>query len=455
MKKIILFLFAVLVFPMIFAINLEVTQLSENVFVVGSNQNIVVDLLIKNNDPTSQFQAYNLLGFDMNNTDKFSLNKGEQKQISFTLIPREKMDMRGFYMLEYFIRDQKDSKSSYSIKIKVIEPKDAFEVGAEDISLDENSIKLYIENKENYSFENLTVRFTSDLFSLDKSLSFRPLEKKTFEIELNSEDIKKLVAGFYTINTEVEALGQKGVVEGKVRLVEKDLLETTNEYEGILIRKQIIEKTNNGNTILKPEVVVERSIFTRFFTLNSPKASLVEIEGTTVKYHWVNEINPGEKEVITISTNWFFPIILAGLIALIIYLIVKFARTDVVINKKVTSVRTKGGEFALRITLFVKAQNYIERLNLIERLPALVKVYPKFGGEQPIKVDEEKRKIAWTFEKMEAGEIRKITYVLYSKVGVLGRFVLPKTRAVYERNGEIKKSYSNKSFFASRKDSQQ
>ena len=156
---------------------------------------------------------------------------------------------------------------------------------------------------------------------------------------------------------------------------------------------------------------------------------------------------------VEVTTNWFFPIILTLLIILIIYLVIKFTRTDVIVRKRVNYVKTRGGEFALKVTIFVKAKNYIERLNLIDRVPFLVKVYPRFGGEQPTKVDEQRKRIDWRFEKMEAGEIRRITYVIYSKVGVLGRFALPKAKAVYEKNGQVKEVKSNKTYFVTRKDS--
>ena len=48
---------------------------------------------------------------------------------------------------------------------------------------------------------------------------------------------------------------------------------------------------------------------------------------------------------------------------------------------------------------------------------------------------------------MESGEIRVISYIIYSKVGVLGRFALPPTTAVFERNGVFHETESNRAFF--------
>jgi len=118
-----------------------------------------------------------------------------------------------------------------------------------------------------------------------------------------------------------------------------------------------------------------------------------------------------------------------------------------VLKKKVTFVRAKGGEFALKVSLFVHAKKYIEKVQIIDRLPALVKIYEKFGGEIPSKVEEDKRRLEWNFEKLEAGEIRVISYIVYSKVGVLGKFALPSATAIFQRDGVIKNEESNRAFF--------
>ena len=62
-------------------------------------------------------------------------------------------------------------------------------------------------------------------------------------------------------------------------------------------------------------------------------------------------------------------------------------------------------------------------------------------------MDEKNRRIEWNFEKLEAGEIRVISYIIYSKVGVLGKFALPSASAIFEREGEIKEERSNRAFF--------
>ena len=210
---------------------------------------------------------------------QFHLNRGEQKEISMKIYPREKMTMRGVYALEYTIRADDNSETSNALSIRVIEPKDAFEVGAEDISLEANTFTVYIQNKENFDFKEVNAKISSDFFQFDKTFAIGPKGKQTFKLDLNNEDIKKLVAGFYTIKAEINSLGQTGVTEGKVKFVEKDSVETTKDEKGLFINTQTVEKINKGNTIVKPEVTIEKNVLTRFFTSTEPKADVIERNG--------------------------------------------------------------------------------------------------------------------------------------------------------------------------------
>ena len=40
-----------------------------------------------------------------------------------------------------------------------------------------------------------------------------------------------------------------------------------------------------------------------------------------------------------------------------------------------------------------------------------------------------------------------MSYIIFSKVGVLGKFALPTANAIYEKDGEINETDSNRAFF--------
>jgi hypothetical protein len=135
------------------------------------------------------------------------------------------------------------------------------------------------------------------------------------------------------------------------------------------------------------------------------------------------------------------------LIVSIVILTKQFSKTNLSIKKRVNFVRAKGGEFALKVSVIVTARKFVERINVIDRLPPLTKLHERFGGEMPKKIDVPNRKLEWYFERLQPGESRVISYIIYSKVGVVGKFALPTITAIYEKDGEVREAESNQAFF--------
>jgi len=132
---------------------------------------------------------------------------------------------------------------------------------------------------------------------------------------------------------------------------------------------------------------------------------------------------------------------------MIVFLSKQYSKTNLSLRKRVSFVRAKGGEFALKVSILVSARSHVERASVIDRLPPLMKVYEKFGHERPIRVDEKNRRIEWELGDLDQGETRALSYIVYSKVGVMGKFALPGATAIYEKDGKIHETNSNKAFF--------
>ena len=127
----------------------------------------------------------------------------------------------------------------------------------------------------------------------------------------------------------------------------------------------------------------------------------------------------------------------------------RYIETKVEVKKSVSHVKTKGGEFALRVSLAVKAKKNIENVSLIDKIPFMVKIYEKFGTVKPDKIDAKARRIQWNVGNLNAGEERVFSYVVYSKVGIVGKFSLPEALVVFEKDDEIHEVESNKVYFLS------
>lgn len=446
MKKIFLLFFFITLLPNLLAIDISLEKEdSEAVMVYGIEQPAVFDFKITNHDRELELKFMNFLGFVLE-PEIITLKEDESKNIEFKVYPKENFDYLGYYIFKYSIFRGED-RIDDELVIKIINFEDAFEIGAGEIDPESNSLKVFVQNKENFNFENINIKFSSAFFDLEENFELKPNEKKSFEVNLDKEDFKKLMAGFYTLNAKITSESEETNLEGVIKFNEKDILTTEKKEYGFVINSKIIKKENQGNVVVETQTTLKKDIISRLFTSFSPQPDIIERKDSQVYYLWNQKIKPGETSEIIVKTNWLFPFLLSIGLIIIIVLIRLSTKKHLIIKKKVSFVRSKGKEFALKVTLNIHARKYAERIRLIDRLPPLVKVYEKFGVEKPIKVDNKGKRIGWAFEKLEAGETRVVSYIIYSKVGILGRFILPSAIAIFERNGKVCESNSNQSFF--------
>ncbi len=450
MKRAFLLLGLIFFLPAILAINLDVKKISNNeVLIEDLGKPAVFELEIRNLGEDDSFEFYNFLGFKMFPVGTVPIKSGETKEVKLEIIPLSDFNYRGQYILSYFIKGSGADSIKKDVTFKIIDLKDAFEIGSNELDPESNSITIYIKNNENFEFPDIDVKFDSIFFDTEEEFDLEPYEKKEFEIELDKKDFRELLAGYYTLKADVEVYGKNAEVEGVINFKEKDNLKTTINDYGFIINNHIITKENEGNVVANSTIAINRNIISRIFTTFNIEPDVVEREGFNVYYTWKEDIRPGETFELKVKTNWLIPFLIIIFIVIAVVLAKKYVSTDIVLRKRVSFVKAKGGEFALKVSITVSAKNFVERVNIHDRLPPLVKVYERFGGEKPQRINHSNKKIEWYFEKLEAGEVRVLSYIIYSKVGVLGKFALPSATAIYEKEGKIKEEESNKAFFIS------
>jgi hypothetical protein len=451
MKKIVLLpiiiLSILLVVPSVLALELEVEKLSANeVFISELNEPIIVDLRITNLGSSEEVFFYSFFSQEFYPKGGVYLEGKKTQDISLQILPAGNMKP-GYYTFDYYIRNNYGEEIANTLTVNIVTFEDAFEIGADEFDPESKTLNVYVRNKVNFNFENISVHFTSPFFDFSKEFNLGPNQRNDFTVTLDKEDFKRLMAGYYTFEAEIKAKGLEGVLEGTLKFSEKDILTTNKKTYGIIINTNVIEKTNEGNVIAKTETVVKKNVLSRLFTHFSPEPNLVERNGLAVYYTWYNELAPAEILRINVRTNWILPLIIIILIVLVVVLVKRTSNRNIILKKKVVFVNAKGGEFALKVMILVEAKNFLERISVIDRLPYLTKVHEKFGGEQPSRVDEKNKRMEWNFERMQPGERRVFSYIIYSKIGVLGKFALPPVTAVYEREGKVKEAQSNQAFF--------
>ncbi len=430
------------------AANVEVDKLSTHETLIdGFGKPAVFGLNVTNLGDSDAFGFYNLVGF-LISPGEVLIEGGETKKVQLETTPISTIDHRGFYTITYYIKRTSDgSQMQEKLTFKIIDLGDAIEISSEDIDLEKDSVEVSVKNVEDIDLGETSLDLSSPFFEINEEFSLGPMETKNILVELDKEDFKDLTAGFYTMVADVSAGDLIDEVEGTVRFIEKDIVTTTGSELGFIVNTQIIEKKNEGNLVRHTETVVEKNIISRLFTSFSPEPDMVERQGSKIYYTWVRDVSPGQTLQIHVKTNWLFPFLIILLIVVIVVLSKQYSKRDLVLRKRVSFVKTKGGEFALKVSVFANAKNHIERVNVIDRLPLLVDIYEKFGAEEPSKIDKKNKRIEWNFENLEAGETRVLSYVIYSKVGVFGKFALPTATAIYEKEGEIHESESNRTFF--------
>lgn len=341
-KRFLLVIFAFFfILPLISAINLKIEEETSDVaMIIGLDRPAIFDLKITNLGESDYVMFYNFFGSDTLPKGTVLINSRETKDVAVGVYPREDLKQEGRIKFDIYIKSD-SGQMTYPLMVNVIKLKDAFEVGADEFKPDSNNVSVYIKNTANFNFENMKATFKSPFFNFEKTVSLSPYQKESFEINLNKDDFRDLIAGFYTLNVDVEAGNQKASVEGTLKFSEKDIVTTSQDEYGIIIHTKKILKVNEGNIVSDSSTVLKKNIISRLFTTFSPEPDIVERKGLSVYYTWEKELKPGEELDIVMKTNWLLPLLAILLVVAVVILTKQFLKTNLSLKKKVSFVKGK------------------------------------------------------------------------------------------------------------------
>jgi hypothetical protein len=442
----VLLLVLMVVLPFVSGIDLDIEKVDKgNVIVSEVGNPAKYDFVINNKGEAGNFEIYSLVGVSMSPRGTFELSGGRETKEVLVFPNDEILKQKGLYSFEYQIREQDGGIMKDTLLVKVVSLERILGVSGI-INPDDFFFNLTLKNKENVELDSLKMRFKSEFFDFTNLISLKPNEERGIEVVIDREDTRDLVAGPYVVDVDIEGKKKKANIKGVILYLEKEGLASNELDEGIVIRKKTIEKTNLGNTPIVADASVRKDVFSRLFTSFSVLPDDIKREGLVVSYSWSGELGPNESFVVETKTNYTIPFLLVVFIV-IIGLLVKMQSEGVVsVKKRSTLIKTKGGEFALKVSLRIKAKRHIDKIQIIDSLPGMMKIYEKFG-RKPDRVDEKSRRIFWSMERLGKGEERVFSYIIYTKVKVLGRFEIPAATVVYESEGRAYQSRSNKTFF--------
>ncbi|MAG76029.1 MAG: hypothetical protein CL811_04635 [Colwelliaceae bacterium] len=451
MKRLLVFsVFAVfLLLATVSAGNLEIESISKGDIVIReANNPAYFDLVIDNKGNADTFEIYSFVGVTFSPRGTFDLPTGKSTVEIGAFLGEDLRQTSGALIIEYEIRGQDTGITKGNLQITVIGAEDLFSLKGEDVVYGDESVKVILKNRKDVTLPDVNVKLDSPFFTYEEETSFQPLEEKELEISFN-KNITGFYADSYNIGGEINFVDASTSVEGSFNYVEEESSSSNKEGSGFLVRTVLLEKVNEGNVNTKIELKVTRNVLTRLFTTFDVEPENVERRGLFIHYAWTGNLKPGEKISVVATTNYTFPFILILLIIIAIVIIRHvFVVKTLSVKKRVSLVKTKGGEFALKVVLHVKSKKHLTGVRLVDKLPGATKLYEKFG-RRPDEIDEASRTLRWNIANISKGEQRVFSYVIYSKLRVVGRFELPSAYAIFEEDGEQKTVQSNRTSFAS------
>jgi len=419
--------------------------------IIGVDKPAIYDLTITNNEAFGDsFEIYSLVGrVDLQPETSFYIQGNTTENIQLEIHPRT---TAGYFSFEYKIKNSDNEIQTDNMAINIVNIEDAINVVPEDINPDTETAIVYIENPDGHSFDNLEITLTSAFFTGTEIISLAPNEKKKLEFPISTEDTKGLLAGPYILNAKVKFVGETGETSTLIKFTEQALLDVDESTNGFLIRKQTITKKNNGNTQATVETVIKKNRFSSLFTTFSIAPTNKDSIGFYKYSIFEQTLDPSEELKVVSNTNWWILILILIGGIFITNFSIKNHLNKLKVTKKATFVKTKGGEFALKITIVARAREFVERIRVVDKIPGMVKLYERYGTITPDKVDHKNKRIEWNLENLDKGEERVFSYIIYSKMGIVGKFELPEAKAFYEFQGKPKEIKSNKSFFINEPD---
>ncbi|VVB79375.1 Uncharacterised protein [uncultured archaeon] len=433
-----------------FASALTATQDSLDVAIIPEfNQPGHTSIIVEGADP-GQYNMYTLTAVKILPSTPFNL-VAVRNNISVDIYPTSELRPFGpaAYEFAYVIRNtETDQKYENKMVVRIVSIEDAFEVSSDSNSPDSDKITFYVKNREAINLKNVHARFTSIFFDSEQTFDVPANGKKEISIAVDKDKLKRIEAGSYLLTAVFDTDKGQKTIEGRVYLGEKKGVEAKETNEGFFIHRTDISRINYGNVQETVNVDVQKNVFSRLFSTASVQPDVVNRDGFGVTYSWARTLGPAESFEVKVTTNYLYPVLIVIAIILIIIGFKRFTETKVEMTKSVSPVKTQSGQFALRVRIHVKAKKRVENVSIIDRIPGVVQIYEKFDSIlRPTKIDTRNRRIQWDLGEMAAGEERMLTYIIYSTVGVVGTFSLPRTLAVFEKGGEIHEIESNAVFF--------
>ncbi|MBI4448311.1 hypothetical protein HY643_04990 [Candidatus Woesearchaeota archaeon] len=377
-------------------------------------------------DPSSEFEY-----IISSPSQVFVPGKGSAT-VNVSVKTKEKIAHGRYYETEIIVRSVNDAnrQQNYPLSIHILAPDEIVRltplVTGRVKPGEDFTIGVKLDNMVNQPLHGINFYVSSDIFEEKRVLEFLPFQERTETLTFHipsstkSQDYKLSIRAY-----QGEWLNAKKEVSFKV-LVSSDIKDEVEVVKGFLYTKTVITKTNVGNSITEDRYSTKVQFIKKLFT----SFTVDPAQKNGELYSWVFSINPEAKQVLVIKTDYrpvFWAIIVILLSALTAYY---WISRSVVVKKQVFKLKqTQDGLIELKILLHIinRSSNTIRNVTLTELLPAMIHPTAKFGTLKPNKMQQGVMgmRLMWEMPELVKGEERVFSYEVTSKMGIVGKFMLP------------------------------
>jgi hypothetical protein len=451
MRKEFIFL-VLLLFVISLVHSISFTQYIDNNIIIKEYPKPITFNLSIDDIPPSNYNFYTTSDFYLEPSDFFIVSEKTDLFFNLKATPMNRvLNHNGSYVLSYSLNDREnDKKYNQKIILEIMSISDITKVYSDLINLNSTELNLNIENQNNLEIKNLRASFKSILFDIEADFDLSPLSTHSLKVPISNEELRKIGGGSYIIEVVFFTPNSNISTQGFLYINEKKDVIYDQKDKGFFIKTTNISVFNTGNTYEDARIEIRKNILHRLFTSFSEEPIFSYREGNDYIFVWNKRLAPAKGYTISAKTANFMPFIVIILVIILIFGIKRFLRTKIVVLKTVSQINTKNNEFALRVRIILKAKANVQDISLVDKIPGFVKVYKK-SMTLPDEIDAATRRFKWNISDMNAGEERHFSYIVYSRVGYVGKFVLPSSICYFKYKDEVVQVKSNSVFYVSEK----
>ena len=360
------------------------------------------------------------------------------------------------YLVHFNIESsQTKKKYQHEMRIGVIAPENLVEINSnlQDKVVPGKGIrfKLSMSSNANVLLDSVDVVVLSELFEerFSTPIFFKKISEKDVTFDLDS-DVKP---GTYSLS--VKAYQNRkviGVYNKNFEVIKNpDIEEVIQVSKSFMKEKTNLQKTNVGNLVVQESFVYPVTALSKLFTKTSPEADLTQSNSLI----WNFELKPNQTYEVNIDVNYMSLFIFIIVVVFILLFLVYRYSKKIYIKKSALRIKeSKEGFSELKVQIHIKNKDTrVRNVEVYDIVPNMVNIIGEYGTIKPDKVQDGARgkRLVWRINELARGEERIISYRIQTKIGIVGKLVLPATVVRYKRGNSAYEFKSNNIVFHSHK----